>query len=156
LHAGVAIAASERATLERLCRNVSRPPVAADRLALTPSGHVRDTLKNPYRDGTTQIVLEPLELMARLAALVPPPRMHLTHYHGVFAPHSKLRAAKPPVARQPPTPRHAAMNWAKRLKHVFGIEIDPCQRCVGRARESRFRRTIARHPDVGCAPQSCA
>jgi hypothetical protein len=25
-------------------------------------------------------------LMARLAALVPPPRMHFTRFHGVFAP----------------------------------------------------------------------
>jgi hypothetical protein len=82
----------ERETLERLCRYVSRPPVAADRLALTPSGHVRYTLETPYRDGTTQLVLEPLELMARLAALVPPPRMHLTRYHGLFAPHSRPQA----------------------------------------------------------------
>jgi hypothetical protein len=37
--------------------------------------------------------------MARLAALVPPPRMHLTRYHGVFAPHSKLRAAITPAGR---------------------------------------------------------
>jgi hypothetical protein len=91
----------------------------------------------------------------------------LSLHAGVLAPHSKLRAAvtppqrgmgaaKPPVAHQPPTPRRVAMNWAKRLKHVFGIEINPCQRCVGRARESRLLRTIARHPDVGCAPQSCA
>ena len=49
--------------------------------------------KTPYRDGTTHIVLEPMDLMARLAALVPPPRMHLTRYHGVFAPYSRLRAA---------------------------------------------------------------
>ncbi len=41
----------------------------------------------------------PLDLMARLAALVPPPRMHLTRYHGVFAPHSKLRAAVTPAGR---------------------------------------------------------
>jgi hypothetical protein len=94
LHAGVAIAASERETLERLCRCVSRPPVAADRLALTASGQVRYTLKTPYRDGTTHIVLEPLELMARLAARVPPPRMDHTRYHGVFAPHSRLRARR--------------------------------------------------------------
>lgn len=50
---------------------------------LTPSGQVRNTLKTPYRDGTTQIVLDPLGLMARLAALVPPPRMHLTRFHAV-------------------------------------------------------------------------
>jgi hypothetical protein len=48
---------------------VSRPPVASERLALTSSGQVRYTLKTPYRDGATHIVLEPLDLMARLAAL---------------------------------------------------------------------------------------
>jgi hypothetical protein len=78
LHAGVDIAASEREKLERLCRYVSRPPVAEDRVALSATGHVRYTLKTPYRDGTTHIVLEPLDLVARLAAPVPPPRMHLT------------------------------------------------------------------------------
>jgi ribosomal protein S27E len=60
----------------------------SSRLALTVSGQVRYTLKTPYRDGTTHVVLKPLDLMARLAALVPPPRMHLTRYHGVFAPRS--------------------------------------------------------------------
>ena len=47
--------------------------------------------------------------MARLAALVPPRRMHLTRYRGVFAPHSRLRAAG---AEQRATPRHEAMSWA--------------------------------------------
>jgi hypothetical protein len=46
---------------------VSRPPIATERLALTASGQVRYALKTPYRDGTTHLVLEPLELMARLA-----------------------------------------------------------------------------------------
>ncbi|MBK9251784.1 MAG: transposase [Proteobacteria bacterium] len=83
--------------------------------------------------------------MARLAALVPPPRMHLTRYHGVFAPHSKLRAAVTPAGRgkgakpqaeegtEPSsTPRHVAMSWAKRLKRVFGIDIEACARCGGK------------------------
>jgi hypothetical protein len=47
---------------------LSRPPVASERLALTASGQVRYMLKTPYQDGTTHIVLEPLDLMARLAA----------------------------------------------------------------------------------------
>ncbi len=146
LHAGVGIAPNERAKLERLCRYVSRPPVASERLALTASGQVRYTLKTPYRDGTTHIVLEPLDLMARLAALVPTPRMHLTRYHGVFAPHSQYRsavtpaqrgrgAATPPVSgadpTKPSTPRHVAMSWARRLKRVFGVEIECCARCGG-------------------------
>ncbi len=53
LHAGVDIASNERGRLERLCRYVSPPPVASERLALTASGQVRYTLKTPYRDGTT-------------------------------------------------------------------------------------------------------
>jgi hypothetical protein len=56
-----------------MCRYVSRPPVASERLALTGSGQVRYALKTPYRDGTTHIVLEPSDLMARLAALPSPP-----------------------------------------------------------------------------------
>jgi len=59
-----------RAALERLCRYVSRPPIAVERWSLTSSGQVRYHLKTPYRDGTTHIVLDPLDLMARLAALV--------------------------------------------------------------------------------------
>lgn len=149
LHAGIDIAPGQRATLERLCRYVSRPPVATERMTLTSSGQVRYQLKTPYRDGTTRLVIEPLDLMARLAGLVPPPRMHLTRYHGVFDPHSKLRAAVTPAHRgigapqrtgpvtdsvQPPTPRHAAMSWARRLKRVFGIEIEDCARCGGKPR----------------------
>ncbi len=146
LHAGVDIAPNERAKLERLCRYVSRPPVAIERLALTASGQVRYTLKAPYRDGTTHIVLEPLDLMARLAALVPKPRMHLTRYHGVLAPHSQYRATVTPAHRgrgaatppasvadpaKPLTPRHVAMSWARRLKRVFDVEIEICTRCGG-------------------------
>jgi Putative transposase len=144
LHAGVDIAPHQRQKLERLCRYVSRPPRACERLALSASGDVRYTLKTPYRDGTTHIVLEPLDLMARLAALVPLPRMHLTRYHGVFAPRSLLRAAVTPAHRgmgaklppadaaKPPTPRHVAMNWVRRLKRVFGIEIDRGARWGGK------------------------
>jgi hypothetical protein len=106
---------------------------------------VHYALKTPYRDGTTHIVLEPLDLMARLAALVPTPRMHLTRYHGVFAPHSSHRGAVTPAHRgtpkppgseadpvKPSTPRHGAMSWARRLKRVFGVEIEGCARCGGR------------------------
>jgi hypothetical protein len=70
--------------------------------------------------------------------------MHLTRYHGVFAPHSKLRAAITPAHRgtgkkpqveegdKPATPRHVAMSWAQRLKRVFGIDIEACKRCGGK------------------------
>jgi hypothetical protein len=50
LHAGIAIAPQQRGKLERLCRYVSRPPVASERLALAASGQVRYALKSPFRD----------------------------------------------------------------------------------------------------------
>ena len=100
-------------------------------------------MKTPYRDGTTHIVLEPLDFIARLAALVPPPRVHLTRFHGVFAAHAALRAAITPAGRGAGAHKRAAaperprlkdirMNWARRLKRVFGIEIEQCVRCGGR------------------------
>jgi len=70
-----------------------------ERLALTSSGQMLYQLKTPCRDGTTHIVMEPPDLMARLAALVPPRRMHLTRFHGVFAPHRQLRAVVTPAHR---------------------------------------------------------
>jgi len=55
LHAGVSAKAHQRDKLERLCRYISRPPVAADRLSLTSSGKICYELKTPYRDGTTHM-----------------------------------------------------------------------------------------------------
>jgi hypothetical protein len=67
---------------------------------------VRYTLKSPWRDGTTRVIFEPEDFIARLAALVPNPRAHLTRYHAVFAP------ASPDRARVVPKTRAAAANQA--------------------------------------------
>jgi hypothetical protein len=143
LHCGVAAAAHQRHKLERFCRYISRPAIATERLTLTPRGNVRYRLKTPYRDGTTHIILEPLDFIARLAALVPAPRVNLTRFHGVFAPNHNLRAQVTPARRgarrragSPRTTaeRHAAMTWAQRLKRVFAIDIETCARCGGAVR----------------------
>ena len=47
-------------------------------------GLVVHALEHPFRDGTTQILFEPMDFIARLAALVPRPRTHLVRYHGLF------------------------------------------------------------------------
>ena len=143
LHAGVAAKAHERKKLERLCRYISRPAVAEKRLCLTPTGNIRYQLKTPYRDGTTHVVFEPLDFMARVAALVPKPRVNLTRFHGVFAPNSRHRVLVTPAKRgkgskarggdEPQThaERRASMTWAKRLKRVFNIDIEMCRECGG-------------------------
>jgi hypothetical protein len=146
LHAGVAARADERKKLERLCRYISRPAIAEKRLSLTSGGNICYQLKTPYRDGTTHIILEPLDFMARLAALVPKPRANLTRFHGVFAPNSKHRAQVTSSKRgksakrqingdeRSPVEQHAAMTWAQRLKRVFNIDISTCDACGGAVR----------------------
>jgi Putative transposase len=72
LHAGIAAKAPQRDKLEHLARYVARPPIATERLSLTEGGLVRLALKTPYRDGTTHVIFEPEDFMARLFALVRP------------------------------------------------------------------------------------
>ena len=143
LHAGVAAKAYQRDKLERLCRYISRPAVSEKRLSLTSNGYVRTQLKTPYRDGTTHVLFEPLDFIARLAALVPKPRVNLTRFHGVFTPNSKHRIHVTPARRgkgrkqhsgeedKAPSERHVAMTWAQRLKRVFNIDIATCHTCGG-------------------------
>src|SRR5690554_3283001 len=144
LHAGVAARADERKKLERLCRYISRPAVSEKRLSLTRGGNVRYQLKTPYRDGTTHVIFEPLDFMARLAALVPKPRVNLTRFHGIFAPNSKHRALITPAKRgkgrklakqgcseKTIAERRKAMTWMQRLKRVFNIDIEKCELCGG-------------------------
>jgi hypothetical protein len=91
------------------------------------------------------VIFEPIDFLARLAALVPKPRVNLTRFHGVFAPNSKHRIHVTPAKRgrgrkksvqQPwdektPVQRHVSMTWMQRLKRVFNIDIEICEKCKG-------------------------
>jgi hypothetical protein len=70
---------------ERLCRYGLRPPIAQDRLRLTSDGQVLLQLRRRWADGTTHLLFEPIELLERLAALTPRPRVNLILYYGVLA-----------------------------------------------------------------------
>ncbi len=101
--------------------------------------------KTPWRDGTTHLVMNPLEFMQRLAALVP--RLHLIRFHGVLAPNAKLRplvVPQGPLALEEPTTEAAAaaecvvqtvqarpqrIGWARLLKRVFDIDMQHCPHC---------------------------
>lgn len=104
-------------------------------------------LKTPWRNGTTHVVFEPLDFVARLVALVPKPRVNLTRFHGVFAPNSKYRSRVTPArlgkrekihspddTDQTPAEKRVSMTWAMRLKRVFGIDIETCSECGGDVR----------------------
>jgi hypothetical protein len=89
------------------------------------------------------VIFEPLDFIARLAALVPKPRVNLTRFHGVFAPNSRHRVTITPAKRNKakqalPTgqektraQKHQSMTWAQRLKRVFNIDIETCEQCGG-------------------------
>jgi hypothetical protein len=134
LHAGVSCEGHQKNKRERLCRYNARPAVAIPRLSQSSTGKVVYTLKTPYRDGTracpalsgTQVAFEPVDFIARLAALVPKPRVNLTRYHGVLAPNHRWRGLVTPAKRgkgakrlrnkevASPAERHAEMTWAQR------------------------------------------
>jgi hypothetical protein len=90
-------------------------------------------LKTPYRDGTTQVAFDPVHFIARLAVLVPKPRVNLTRYHSVLAPNHRWRERVTPakcgegatrIANtdvHSPAERHVAMSWPQRLKRVFNV-----------------------------------
>ena len=91
-------------------------------------------------------------LLKRLLALLPPPRLHLTRYHGVFAPHAKLRRGvarrelaapepEPDAAAKPPASGPSAsrpvkrprLDWAEVQRRTFGEDVTRCP-CGGRRR----------------------
>jgi len=92
LHAGVTVHENDRLGLERLCRYILRPAIATQRLELGEDGLVRYRFRRPDSAGRTHLSLAPEAFLARLATLIPPPRLNLLRYHGCFAPRSALRA----------------------------------------------------------------
>ena len=100
LHASVTIAGDDDLGRERLMRYGARPPLALDRLRRLPDGRIAYRIKK-LRDGRAKHrVMTPLEFLARLSALVPPPRYPLLRYAGVLGPRSSWRRDVVPRAPQ--------------------------------------------------------
>ena len=160
VHGNVCVDARDRIRLERLIRYAARPAVCMERLAALPNGQLLYRLKRPRRDGTTAVIFERQDFMAKLAVLVPAPRAHLTRFHGVFGPAAEWRPLIVPAADddpqtneagsnavswvQPPTiplvgtepaadtPRKRNYSWAELMKRVFLVDVLECERCGGR------------------------
>ena len=141
LNCAVACEAHERAKLERVCRDMARPPIAEQRLSVDGDGLVVLELKRAFRDGTTHVLFEPQDFIARLAALVPRPKAHLVRYHALFAPNARHRhLIVPRRTRRPSRPpgddarTNTPMSWMARLKRVFNLDISVCPKCGGKVR----------------------
>ena len=103
LHASVHLEAHDDLGRERLCRYLCRPAFSLARLRMRRDGNVSYRVKKASRGRVTERVMTPLEALARLAAIVPPPRYPLLRVHGVLAPH-RWRAS---IVPQHPSPAKA-------------------------------------------------
>ena len=98
----------------------TRPPASAPR---------------PWDDGTTHLILTPHELLEKLAALVPPPRVNLIRYHGLLASSARDpdKVVPPRTEAEPPGedsgcgPHHRShrLAWAALLARVFSHRRQP-------------------------------
>jgi hypothetical protein len=145
LHAATTAGAEDARGREALVRYALRPPIAQERLKLVPDNLVRIELKRPFSDGTIAVDLDPLSLLCRLAASIPPPGCHLVHYAGVLGAASKLRSlVVPPLpadsptatahshSKHPPTHRSVYRPYAELMRRTFQIDIEQCPSCGGR------------------------
>jgi hypothetical protein len=135
LHANTQVPAHRRDQLERLIRYTARGAVSLERLEQDANGDLVYTFTHPWSDGTTGIRLSPVELVEKLAALVPLPRVHLVRYSGCLASHSHLRGAIIPTPRQQGIDEEATdtgsprWTWARLLKRVFALDMARCPWC---------------------------
>ncbi|MEJ7746081.1 MAG: transposase, partial [Luteimonas sp.] len=119
----------------------------------------------PGPGGSGPLLLTPLELLDRLAALVPPPRIHRHRYFGVLAPHAPLRAAvtalavpaltTPAPPRNPSAPaaepihrRAARYAWALLLARIYEVFPLRCPQCGGAMRILAFVTDAATVRDI--------
>jgi len=159
LHAARRVAPNDKQGREMLCRYILRPPMANERLHLLADGHVELEFKRPWKDGTRSIGLAPKAFLARLSAIVPPPRRHITLYCGVLSSHSQWRKHILPRLKEEPEesaqqngiqelvpkltpdaenkPKAAARRryipWYELLRRTFGSEV-LCPACDGKLR----------------------
>lgn len=145
LHADTAVHANDRQGLETLCRSGARGALALARLRRVEHGHYEYTTKR----GQTLVLTAPA-LLKRLLLLVPPRGLHLTRFHGVFAPNASLRSlvARPradaettptlpglraPLSAGPRPEKRSRLDWAALQQRTYGEDVFRCS-CGGRRR----------------------
>jgi Putative transposase/Transposase zinc-binding domain len=169
LHANTHVPAHRRDQLERLIRYTARGAVSLERLTQDANGDLVYTFTHPWSDGTTGIRLSPMELLEKLAALVPLPRVHLVRYGGCLAPHSHLRGAIIPTPRQQGVDEEQTetasprWSWARLLKRVFALDMARCPWCqrgslriIAAITHGEVIRKILRHLKLAVDPPPIA
>ena len=125
LHASLTIGADDDLGRERLCRYGLRPPFSLSRFRVLRDGRISYRVKKSARRTSRCRIMTPVECIARLCALVPPPRYPLTRFHGVLAPRAKLRPRIVPKLPSTATrPCVASPSTRKEPKDATGRTTD--------------------------------
>lgn len=116
-------------------------------------GRVLLELKTPFCDGTTHLVYEPLELLEKLAAIIPRPRVNQLLYHGVLGPHAAWRKEVVGYGRSMAleiiggdgaraddgqndsaahVPTRKSYTWSELMARAFLLDVLECPKCSGR------------------------
>lgn len=147
LNASVSVPAKDRKRLEQLIRYMARGPIATERLSEAFPNQLIYKMKSPWRDGTTHVSFSYLDFIARLVALIPPPRLNMVRYHGCFAPNFKDRnlivkrssqnnrtteSNLPSDFKSLEKVKKGRLRWAEMLKRTFEIDVTTCLKCSGR------------------------
>ena len=180
IHADVAVAADDRQGLARLLRYGARPPIATNRVSITPDGKVKYELRKVL-SGRTHITLDPDAFVRRLASLIAPPWLNLTRFHGVFSANSKHHQAIKDLVPKPvslleqipedlkqlgfeqtdsapePLPKPLRIKWGDLLRRTFA-DVLVCPKCEGSMRliatieERDVIERVLRHLDLPTKP----
>jgi hypothetical protein len=144
LYASPPVPPHDRNRLERMLRYMLRPPIAQGRLREMADGKIALDLKQPWDDGTSSIVFEPLELLEKIAAIIPRPQSNQIIYHGVLGPAAKWRKqvvkyGRPEIPDMTavetdaePEPENGYIPWSDLMKRTFGLDVMMCEQCGGR------------------------
>jgi hypothetical protein len=124
LHAARTVGEQDRKGLERLCRYGLRSPFSQERLSLLQDGRVVYELAKPWPTGRTELVLEPVDFLRRLAALIPAPYANMVRYHGVFANRSRYRSQLP-APPPPPSSRPEPSNGPAQPQGAANQDQEP-------------------------------
>jgi hypothetical protein len=147
VHARVAVRRGDKAGRERLARYCGRPPFAESQLTTTEEGRIAFALSRPRWSGETHVIFEPLQLIRRIAWMVPPAKQHQVRFHGALAPAARIRPHIIPAPRvfvaltaapdnampEPSATSTHRIDWARLLARV-GIDALACPQCGGRMR----------------------
>ena len=148
LHANTQINALARDKLFKLIEYMARGAISNERVEIQDNGNIRLKLKSPWRDGTSHLLFTPQEFLEKLSAIIPKRKYHLVTWHGILAPHAKLRKkiilnpenkkskifdskSKNDTHDDHADSRNPVKNssWSKLLAKIFAIDVSSCPHC---------------------------